>query len=260
MRLGIGTYTFMWSIGFDGARPAAPMTASGLAEMARELGVGVVQYGPNLPVTLDDLAPARDMGLEIEIGVAGLAIEEPVRFARAAGASLLRTVLQYEPAAAPPAAVIEQSLRALVPVLDGEDMRLGLENSVTPAATLKAIIESVGSPRVGITLDTANSFVIGESWRHLLEALAPHVVCLHLKDYVIRREWHRMGFRLTGTPAGQGDVDVPLLLNTLRAAGARCNTILELWPPERPLLDETIALEHAWARESVAYMRTLITE
>jgi 3-oxoisoapionate decarboxylase len=260
MRLGIGTYTFMWSIGIEGARPAAPMTARALAEKARELHVGVVQYGPNLPVTLEDLAPARDMGLEIEIGVAGLAIRESVRFARAAGASLLRTVLPYEAAEAPPASEIEQGLRALVPVLEAEDMRLGLENSVTPAATLKAVLESVGSSRVGITLDTANSIVIGESWRHVLEALAPHVVCLHLKDYTIRREWHRMGFRLTGAPAGKGAVDVPYLLNSLQAAGARFNTVLELWPPEQAALDETIALEHAWARESVAYLRTLITE
>lgn len=260
MRLGIGTYTFMWSIGFDGARPAAPMSARGLAEKARALGVGVVQYGPNLPVTLEDLAPARDMGLEVEIGVAGLAIEEAVRFARAAGSSLVRTVLQYEAAEAPPASEIEHGLRALAPVLEAEGVRLGLENSVTPAATLKAILESVGSPRVGITLDTANSIVIGESWRHLLEALAPHVVCLHLKDYTVRREWHRMGFRVEGAPAGRGDVDVPYLLSTLLAAGASFNTILELWPPQQASLDETIALEHAWARESVAYLRSLVTE
>lgn len=260
MRLGIGTYAFMWSIGFEGARPAAPVTARALAETARELGVGVVQYGPNLPVTLADLAPARDMGLEIEIGVAGLAIEESVRFARAAGASLLRTVLPYEAAEAPPASWIERGLRALIPVLEAEDVRLGLENSVTPAATLKAIIESIGSPRVGITLDTANSIAVGESWRQLLAALAPHVVCLHVKDYIVRREWHRMGFRVTGAPAGQGEVDVPHLLSALRAAGARFNAILELWPPEQAALGETIALEHAWARASVAYLRTLITE
>lgn len=260
MRLGIGTYTFMWSIGFDGARPASPMTARALAEKARELGVGVVQYGPNLPVTLDDLKPAREMGLEIEIGAAGLDIGEAVAFARAAGASLLRTVLPYEAAQAPPAAEIERGLRALVPALDFHGVRLGLENSVTPAAELKAVIETIGNPLIGITLDTANSIVIGESWRHLLDTLAPYVVCLHLKDFTVRREWHRMGFRVTGAPAGQGGIDVPHLLQTLAEAGARCNTILELWPPEQNELEKTIALEHEWARASVAYLRNLIAE
>ena len=45
MKLGIGTYSYMWAIGFDGARPASPMTAMALLEKARELGVRVVQYG-----------------------------------------------------------------------------------------------------------------------------------------------------------------------------------------------------------------------
>lgn len=260
MRLGIGTYSFVWSIGFEGARPAAPMTARGLAEKARELGVGVVQYGPNLPVTLEDLAPARDMGLEIEIGVTGLAVADAVRFTRATGGSLLRTVLQEEAVNVPPTSKIEKALRELVPVLEAENVRLGLENSVVPAATLKAMLESIGSSYIGITLDTANSIVIGESWRHLLDAVAPHVTCLHIKDFGIRREWHRMGFLVYGTPAGQGEVNVPFLLNALKAAGAECNTILELWPPEQASLEETIGLEHAWARVSVDYLRTLIAE
>src|ERR1035438_1018875 len=61
MKLGIGTYSYMWAIGFDGARPASPMTAMALLEKARGLGVRVVQYGPNLSleslseVELDDL-------------------------------------------------------------------------------------------------------------------------------------------------------------------------------------------------------------
>ena len=38
MKLGIGTYTYMWSIGFPGAAPDAPMRAMGLLEKARELG------------------------------------------------------------------------------------------------------------------------------------------------------------------------------------------------------------------------------
>ena len=54
MKLGINSYTFMWSIGFQGAnpaypdkaaRPAQPLTALGLLEKARQLGVSVVQTG-----------------------------------------------------------------------------------------------------------------------------------------------------------------------------------------------------------------------
>ena len=38
MKVGIGSYAFMWSIGFPGAAPEHPMTAIGLLEKAIELG------------------------------------------------------------------------------------------------------------------------------------------------------------------------------------------------------------------------------
>ena len=69
-----------------------------------------------------------------------------------------------------------------------------------------------------------------------------------------------MGFRVQGRPAGQGQLNVPRLLELLGSAGARCNAILELWPPQQASLHETIALEHQWAEESIAYLRTLIKE
>jgi 3-oxoisoapionate decarboxylase len=260
LKLGVGTYSFMWSIGFDGARPKAPMTARDLARKAVELGVGVVQFGPNLPVTLEDLSPARESGLEIELGAVGLDLRQSIELTRAAGGSFLRTVLREEPVDVPAAGVIEAGLRALVPVLDGEGVRLGLENSVVPAAVMRTVCESVGSPWVGVTLDTANSLVIGEHWRQVLDELAAHTFCLHLKDYTIRREWHRMGFRVLGTPAGEGDVDAPVLLQRLEAGGACRSVVLELWPPEQADLDQTIALEHEWAARSVAYLRGLMRE
>jgi 3-oxoisoapionate decarboxylase len=260
MKLGIGTYTFMWSIGFEGARPPEPMTPRGLAEKAAELGVRLVQFGPNLTFTLEDLAPARDLGLEIEIGAASLDIAPAIALTRAAGGCFLRTVLQEDAVNVPPPSRIEAGLRALLPALDDLQVDLGLENSVVPAATLRAILESIGSPRLGITLDTANSLAIGESWRHVLAELAPYTFCLHLKDFKVRREWHRMGFRIEGAPATQGDVDVPYLLNVLNQAGNCRSAVVELWPPEQRTLAETIALEHQWARASIAHLRALIPD
>src|SRR5690242_17453714 len=108
MKLGINSYTFMWSIGFKGpnpaypdreARPAAPLTPLGLLEKARELGVGLVQTGPNLP--LDQLSEpdldafiqrAREWGIALEVGTRGL--DEPhlarqIALAQRLGAGLI---------------------------------------------------------------------------------------------------------------------------------------------------------------------------
>ncbi|MHA0110978.1 hypothetical protein ACXYUI_28160, partial [Klebsiella pneumoniae] len=75
------------------------------------------------------------------------------------------------------------------------------------------------------------------------------------KDFLVRRVWHRMGFVVEGRPAGKGQMEIEWVLSQLRSAGATPNAILELWPPEQPKLEETIALEHAWARESIQYLR-----
>jgi hypothetical protein len=55
-------------------------------------------------------------------------------------------------------------------------------------------------------------------------------------------------------------LDVPWLLDQLRAAGRDVNAILELWTPFGPTLDETLAREAAWAEESVRYLRQLIPD
>ncbi len=260
MRLGIGSYTYMWAIGFPGARPERPLTARGLIAKARELGVGVVQFGPNLEFTAEDCRLAREQGLEVEIGTVSLDLEEQIAQARAAGASLLRTVLEEEGPLTLPLDAIEKRLRSLAPLLEEHQIRLALENSIIPARDLRALLKRIGHPALGATLDTANSLAISEGWRPVLAELAPFTFCLHLKDYDVRREWHRMGFRVEGRPAGQGQLDIPYLLEILRQAGASCNAILELWTPQQATLAETIALEDRWARESILYLRTLIKE
>ena len=93
-----------------------------------------------------------------------------------------------------------------------------------------------------------------------MAALAPWVVSLHVKDFCIRRADHQMGFVIEGQPAGQGRLDVPWLLDQLRAAGRRPNAILEQWPPPEATIQQTIAKEHAWLQQSVTYLRTLIPD
>lgn len=260
MKLGIGSYTYMWAIGFAGAEPDEPLTARGLIAKARELGVGVVQFGPNLKFSPEDCQFAREQGLELEIGAVSLDLEEQIAQARAAGASLLRTVLQEEGPLAIPLEEIERKLRSLLPVLEEHQIRLALENSIIPARSMRALMENIGHPALGVTLDTANSLAISEGWRHVLAELAPFTFCLHVKDYHVRREWHRMGLRVEGRPAGQGQLDIPHLLDVLHRAGVRSNAILELWTPQQATLAETVALEDRWARQSILYLRTLIKE
>ena len=49
-------------------------------------------------------------------------------------------------------------------------------------------------------------------------------------------------------------------LQALNEAGRSPNAILELWVPQQETLEATIAMEQAWAEESIAYLRRYIPE
>lgn len=269
MKLGINTYTYMWSIGFEGARPARPLTALGLLEKARQLGVRVVQVGPNLP--LDRLPPgeleefdrrARQWGIELELGTRGLETDHLARQAalcRRLRGSLLRTIPEIG-GELPPLEDIPAYLRAILPMLEKEGVKLGLENGKIPAVELRRIVEQASSPLIGVVLDTTNSLAIPEGYKYVAEILAPYTLCLHLKEFLIKRVWHMMGFICEGRPTGKGQLDIPWLLETLKVSAHDFNVIIELWPPEQKTLEETIALEQAWALESIPYVRQFVKD
>jgi len=267
MKLGIGTYTYMWSIGFPGASPEKPMDAMNLISKASELGVHVVQFGPNLP--LDSLSEqqleelirrARECAVEIEVGTRGLETDHlraQILLAKKVGARLLRTVPELA-GQTPSIGEIRAALEAIVPFLEQSQICLALENGRVPAGDLAAMFERLGSRCVGVTLDTVNSLAIPEGTREVVRHLAKYTFCFHVKDFVVKRVWHMMGFSVEGRPADEGQMDLPWILGELRKAGADPNAILELWPPEQAHLKATIALEDAWARESISNLRRYI--
>jgi sugar phosphate isomerase/epimerase len=273
MKLGIGTYCYMWAIGFKfgdkEVRPTRPMNALGLLERARDLGVHLVQYGPNLPMTyLSDaewdaiVAGGRAWDVEFELATRGLEADHLAReigILKRLGGSLLRTIPEIDGKPVDAAATVEY-LQAILPTLEHENVKLGLENGRIPAKELAWAIDQVGSPHIGVVLDTANSLAVPEGWRYVAEVLAPYTICLHHKEFVVKRVWYMMGFTVEGRPAGKGQVDTEWLLCTLDAAGAKYNVILEVWPPEQPDLEETIATEDRWVRESIPYLRQFIKD
>lgn len=156
---------------------------------------------------------------------------------------------------------IVRTLRSAMPAFERAGVVLALENHDRfKARQLKSIIEAVGSPNIAICLDTVNSFGALEGPDVVLELLAPYVVNLHIKDFTIYRPNHNMGFIVEGRPAGAGRLDIPWLLDQLKAAGRDPNAILELWVPPVPTIEQTIATEQEWAEASVRYLRTLIPD
>jgi 3-oxoisoapionate decarboxylase len=270
MRLGIGTYTYTWAVGVPGHPPGKAMTAKDLLDRARELGVGVVQFADNLP--LDRLSPAeledlglrmRELGISVEVGTRGIAREHLGRYLEIAlrlHSRILRVVVDRGDHR-PGEDEIVEVLGGMLPQFQSAGIRLAIENHDRfRARSLARIVERIGSEHVGICLDTVNSFGALEGPEAVVETLGPLTVNLHVKDFAIERVSHAMGFVIEGKPAGCGRLNVPWLLEKLRAFGRDPNAILELWTPPAATLEETIAREAQWAADSIRYLRSLIPE
>ena len=263
MKLGLSSYTYGWAVGVRGHEPAHPLDEHGLLDRCRAEGVKVLQIGDNLPLhtfdtsRLDRLIKRAALeGVQLEVGARGLTAKRVAQYAniaRRVNAKLIRFViddLDYHPSLE----VVTTVLAECLPLLAG--LTLGIENHDRfPAAALRQMIESTGSDRVGVCLDTANSLGAGEGIEAVAEVLAPLTVNLHIKDFQIQRVPYLMGFSVEGCPAGGGMLNLTTLLRRL-AAFDRCQTaILELWTPPERQLEMTIAKEAAWAVQSLDFLK-----
>jgi sugar phosphate isomerase/epimerase len=261
MQLGLSSYALAWSIHAD-----PDYTAQRLLEVAAEHGATLVQICDNLPLSvfseqeLRELrAAARDLGVGLEVGLRGLTLENVRRHLDIAcqlDAPLLRAVIdgdEYEPN---PEEVVTL-LQDLDAELQDTGVTLGIENHDRfRARTITEMIRAAGSDRVGICLDSVNSLGASEGLEEVVTTLAPHTVNLHVKDYRITRlPPLGMGFKVEGTPAGQGTVDWGWVLDQL---SPEVTLSLELWPPSQATLAETVTLEQAWLKSSMAHLHELL--
>ncbi len=268
MQLGISSFTYTWAVGVPGYPPEHPLTAEGLLEKAARLDLALVQICDNLP--LDRLLPieldaferrAAVLGVHIEVGTRGISPEHLIRYLRLAErfhSPFLRTITDTADHH-PSEDEVVRTLQSVMPDFEQAGITLAIENHDRfKVKTLVRILERIGSRYAGICLDSANSFGALEGPEVVVEALGPWAVNLHVKDFIVQRAGHKMGFQIEGRPAGTGQMDVPWFLDALRARGRDVNVILEQWTPFEESLAATIQKEDAWAKQSVGYLRKLV--
>lgn len=264
-RLGLGSYAFRWSCGFRDHRPASPLGPCDLIAEARALGLTVVQFADNMPLHLrdaDEIAAlaraAAAAGITIELGMAGFdpgLLRRYLALARDLGAGLLRIAFDAAEARAGAEALAE-AVRTVLPEARAAGVVLAAENHFhIPSPTLRAVAEAVDDPSFGVCLDVANSICAGEWPETTVALLAPFAMNLHLKDYTIVPDPYGVGFRIVGTPLGEGRTDVGAILARLRSAGRAGTVILEHWLPRQQDDAATLAAERDWLARSVATAR-----
>jgi len=271
MKLGVGSYTFTWGVGVPGNLPAQPLSVFDLLEKAATLGVGVVQFCDNLPIVklsaqeLDAFTErAQALRLDIELGARGLNAENlraHLCLAKRFRSAFVRLVIDSHHGDEPSADEAVARLRPLMPEFVEAGVKLAIENHDRfPARVLEQMVRQLGVAHTGVCLDTVNSLGSLETPEEVVRVLSPYAVNLHVKDFTIRRVDHQMGFVVEGCPAGEGRLDIPWLIEAIRANGHRANAILELWTPPAATLDATLERENAWAIASVARLRKLIKD
>ena len=269
MKIGIGSYTYGWATGTYGRdveRTSPPADAFDLLERAIELRVGVVQLCvlPDVPaMPVADLARLRAVaqaaGIVLELGTVGAEPAELRRWLGAAAAldaRVIRTLL-LEPSEG---LVSERAgLAEILPDFRAAGVRIAVENHESSSVyELRALLDEIADPNLGACIDSVNSLGRGEGIREVTESLLPHLIAVHLKDFVARRGTSDMGFRVAGTALGDGRLEVEYVLRRAYEANPDASVVLEQWTEYQGSIDASVALQDEWARRGVEAMRAAV--
>ncbi|MDF2524448.1 MAG: Xylose isomerase protein barrel, partial [Clostridiales bacterium] len=207
---------------------------------------------------------AKANGITIETGLRGIQPENLCRYiaiSKSLNATLLRCVIDSQ-GFEPNLEEINSILLEVLPSLIENNIILGIENHDRFTTDIfSKIVQDINHPNIGIVLDTVNSVATLESVSTVLKNLAKYTVNLHIKDYRINRRKDASGLVVVGTPAGDGVLNIPSILDVLKKdAPSDFNTILELWMDPEETLEETLQKEETWVRKSVAYLKSIISD
>ncbi len=265
MILGISSFTYGWAVGMNPDKPN--LDAFDLVKKVKAYGLKCLQIGDNLPlhnmsdsVIKEFKAALNESGIRLEVGARKLTENQLQRYldiSKFLNAPLLRFVVDddnYQPTGQ----TIISILRNALPELRRNQIILGIENHDRfKARELSEVMDAISDEHVGICLDSVNSIGAGEGLEWVVDALAPYTVNLHIKDFVIQRFSHKMGFIVTGAPAGGGMMNIPSIIEKIIPFGRCKSAILEQWAPPEAVLDRTIEKEMSWAEESINYLKSL---
>lgn len=260
--IGLSTYSFFWQ---HSDRVDTPLTLIDAFEATRALDVGLFQicdYAPLEQMSLEEMREAaraaRRLDLRIELGTKGILPEHLARFLRLADvfdAALVRS-MPYAPESRPSLAEAQSWLRDAIVSYEAAGVTLALETYEQIATSdLVNLVSQVRSPNLGICLDPANVVARLETPTAVIDATAPYVKNVHVKDFAFARQDGWVGFTYSGAPMGEGLHDYPHLLSVVGPRERSINEIVEHWLPWQGDANTTVAMERAWTQQTIDYIR-----
>lgn len=246
--LGVVEYSLMRYLG--GSRPRGPGMGGpdplAFLEACRTLGAGGMQInlGVREPAEAARVrAKAEEYGLFVE-GIVGLPrdsgdvdrFRSALRTAKDCGARVARTGAlsgrRYETFATLAdfrafADRAHKSIALAIPEAETLDIRLALENHKDwRVDDFVALLKKFESAHFGVTLDFGNNLALLDDPMELVKALLPRTFATHVKDMGV--EEYPDGFLLSEVPLGAGILDLPAMVQAIRAAHPEVRFSLEM--------------------------------
>jgi sugar phosphate isomerase/epimerase len=261
--IGLSSYAFFWQLS---DRVSEPLSIHEALEQTAALGVELFQicdYAPLEAMTGQELesvrATADSLGLNLELGTKGIQPEHLRRFLQIAGilhAPLLRTMFNvpgHTPAADEAVAIFTEVL----PEFQAAGVKIAVETyEQVPTARILDVIRRVDSTYLGICSDPANTVAALELPRDVIDAVAPYVLNMHIKDFAFSRKEGWVGFTYSGAPLGDGLLDYDYMAGKLQPKERKISQIIEHWLPWQASAEETIRLEKQWTQQSLDFLRS----
>lgn len=226
------------------ATPQRILSADRLMELAQQVGAGGA-HGGITDITLDWARRTRrmkeELGMYLEIQTFlprpdPAEFEHTVKIAKEAGATSLRVVCllgrRYELMNTlddwkQAVAGFHRQIADALPIVEKHRMPLGIENHKDWRVDEQvALLERYSSEYLGVSLDTGNNFSILDDPMETIEKLAPWTFNVHFKDMLM--EECETGFLLSEVPLGEGILDLPRMVDTIRRAKPDVHFSLEM--------------------------------
>lgn len=262
-RIGLSSYAFFWQLS---DQVSQPMNIHDALRKAADLGVDLFQicdYAPLETMNDDELAAVRrtadELGITLEVGTKGIRPEHLRTFlhiAQVLGSDLLRTMFNV-PGHTPDNDEAVQIFTDVLPEFEAAGVRIAVETyEQVPTERILDVVRRVNSPYLGICSDPANTVAGLEMPQQVIDAVAPYVLNMHIKDFAFSRKQGWVGFTYSGAPLGEGLLDYDYMVGKIQPKERHINQIVEHWLPWQDSEAETILLENQWTQQSLDFLRS----
>jgi 3-oxoisoapionate decarboxylase len=120
-----------------------------------------------------------------------------------------------------------QRLRAVLPIMERQQLPLGIENHKDWIADeLVALLSEFSSEWLGACVDTGNNLALLEDPMEVVEKLAPYTVTTHIKD--MAADEFQDGFRIAEVPCGKGVLDLKRIVTMISGSRPKARFSLEM--------------------------------